>query len=83
MQAHKTCLQLCGVLYDSRIIRQLFPLIQLTIKTYDRNSGATRYQRNRVSAGAGKRQRIFQRSKRAKRLKAYTLLTERECYDKI
>ena len=57
MQAHKTCLQLCGVLYDSRIIRQSFPLMQLTIKTYDRNSGATRYQRNRVSAGAGKRQR--------------------------
>ena len=57
MQAHKACLQLCGALYDSRIIRQLFPLIQLTIKTYDRNSGATRYQRNQVGAGAGKRQR--------------------------
>lgn len=64
MQTHKTCLQLCGVLYDSRIIRQLFPLMQLTIKTYDRNSGATRYQRNRVGAGAGKRQRhgVFSKS---------------------
>ena len=57
MQTHKTCLQLCGVFYDSRIIRQLFSLMQLTIKTYDRNSGATQYQKNRVSAGAGKRQR--------------------------
>ena len=38
--------------------------MQLTIKTYDRNSGATRYQRNRVGAGAGKRQRhgVFSKS---------------------